>query len=37
MPQGIVWFPLVAIGLTVVLLLTVRRKPDSADKDKTDK
>lgn len=36
MPQGIAWFPLVAVAVTLVLLLTVRKKP--ADKnDNNDK
>ncbi len=32
MPQGVVWFPLVALLATVVLVLVVRKKP--ADRDK---
>lgn len=39
MPQGVAWFPLVAVMITLVLLLTVRRKPASKNdnNDKTDK
>lgn len=32
MPQGVVWFPLVALLVTVVLVLVVRKKPANRDR-----
>jgi hypothetical protein len=34
MPQSAAWFPLIALIVTVVLVLTVRRKPNDKNDEK---
>lgn len=31
MPEGIVWFPLLAFAVTAVLIVMLRRKPRDSD------
>lgn len=37
MPQGVAWFPLVALAITIVLILTVRKKGGGKKNDNADK